>query len=455
MDQKSKIAILGYGVEGKAVLKYLLKHGYNEVTVCDANVGLKEKFSGGVSVRLGTDYLNDLDEFEVLFRSPGVKYLEPEIQMAVKNGAEVTSCTGFFLEQCICPAIGVSGTKGKGTCATLIYEILKKGRKDAHLGGNIGKPPMEFIEKLKGDDVVVLEMSSFQLQDLRLSPKYAVLLNTTEDHLDYHADVGEYLRAKESLLAHQDEEGVVVLNKDYKYVKQYEGLVRGRALMVSVKGEVKDGAFVKDGVVYWSKNGKREKVMDVDDIALIGSHNLENVLPAVVMGREFGVSVKNIASVLRKFEGLPHRLELVREVKGVRFYNDSFSTNGSTSMAAVDSFEEPTVLIAGGSDKGLDYGDWASAILRKPNLKTVILIGETADKMEKEIVEAEEKLGEAEGSVTKVLRRADLEEAVISAFAEASNGSVVVMSPAAASFDMFKDYKERGKKFGEYVGRLG
>ncbi|MFA5821007.1 MAG: cyanophycin synthetase, partial [Candidatus Gracilibacteria bacterium] len=199
---------------------------------------------------------------------------------------------------------------------------------------------------------------------------------------------------------------------------------------------------------------KEEEVMDVKDVKLIGAHNIENVLPAVVMAKELGASNEDIVHVIKTFPGLAHRLELVREVRGVRYFNDSFATTPETSMAAVDSFEVPTILIAGGSEKGLDYNEWAVKILTKPSLRIVILIGATAEKMEKALMGGEEKLGAAMGSPTKVLRRKDLDEALIDAYAEAEEGWVVVMSPAAASFGLFKNYKERGATFKDLVAKL-
>lgn len=457
MDQRSKMAIIGYGAEGKALMKYLTDHKYHNITVCDQNVDLKDDMPDGVSVRLGKDYLNKVNDFDVIFRSPGVRYLDPNIQSAVALEKIVTSSTAFFLDQAPCHIVGVTGTKGKGTTCTLIYEMLKTEKKDVHIGGNIGEPSISFLDKVKKDSVVVLELSSFQLQDVKKSPKYAVLLNTTIDHLDYHADQNEYLSAKEQLLSMQGKDGVTVLNKDYEYVKYYSPLVKGNLKYVSVKVKVKDGAYVNGdkGEIFYVKNGKEEKICDVKDVALIGSHNLENVLPSIVIAKEFGIKNENIKKVIKLFKGLPHRLEFVKEVRGVKYYNDSFSTNSLTSMAAVDSFDEPTLLIAGGSDKGLDYKEWAEKILTKESLKTVILMGDTTDKMDKAIIDAEKKLPTSDVTPTKVLIRQNLEEAVLEAFAQTNKGWVVVMSNAAASFDQFKNYKERGEEFRKLVNKLG
>ena len=450
MDLRSKIAISGFGIEGKAMFNWLQKHDFRDITVCDQDVNLDYDFPSGISTRLGEEYLNDLDKFDVIFRSPGISFLNAHVRVAAEiEHIKVTSVTKFFMDQCPCPVIGVSGTKGKGTTCTLIHNILKSDGRDAHLGGNIGTPPVEFLDDLEADSIVVLEMSSFQLQDALKSPHYAVLLNTTEDHLDYHADVGEYRAAKEGLLTHQNENGLAVLNKDYDYAKQYESLVKGRMYWVSVEGKV-DGAYVEDGVIYW----QGEEVCKVEDVALLGSHNLENILPAVAICSELGISRELIGEEIRAFEGLPHHLEFVRELRGIKYYNDSFSTNDMTCMAAVDSFDESMILICGGFDKGLDYGDWATKILTKINLHVVILIGDTADKMEEALIEAEEQLGEAMGSPTKVLRRDSLEDCVVDAMAESEDEGVVVFSPAASSFDSYKNYKERGKQFMREVKKL-
>lgn len=509
MDHQSKIAVVGYGVEGKAMLKYLVKHKYGNVTVCDQKVSLKEKMPEGVSVRLGEHYLDGLNDFDVIFRSPGVSYYNPAIVEVRLEGKEITSPTQYFLEECPCTIVGVTGTKGKGTTATLIYEILKeffkigngisedKGKelkksfkaqkRNVYLGGNIGNAPIEFLDKLKGGniktgDVVVLELSCFQLGDLTKSPHIAVILNTTSDHLDYYPDRDTYMQAKELILAHQDEDDLAILNKDYEYSGYYSPQVKGRLLWISPHGEkLEDGVYVEKGgtekrettgkagtnsFIIYSKNGKKEKIMKVKDITLIGSHNLENVCPSVAVAKEFGVPVKIIEKIVKKFKGLPHRLEFVRKIDGVSYYNDSFSTNPQTSMAAVDSFDVPTILIAGGSDKGLNYYEWARKILTKESLQVVLLIGQTAEKMNDALELARRKLKAHEITPTIILMCKDLKRALREAKKEAKEilkkrkknadgaSAVVVMSPAAASFDQFKDYKERGYKFKEWVKKM-
>jgi len=454
MNQNSKIAVLGYGIEGQAMVKYLLAHQYFDITVCDKDVNLGTEMPDGVSTVLGDKYLENLSDFDVVFRSPGIKYLEPLVQFAKEKSTEISSPTAFFMDMCPCRVAGVTGTKGKGTTATLIYEMLKDAKKDAYLGGNIGESPMDFLDKLKKDSVVVLEMSSFQLQDMTKSPHVSVLLNTTTDHLDYHVDRDEYLRAKESILAHQNEDCLAVMNKDYEYVKYYRELARGRVNFVSVHGKVEDGSYVKDDEIFYSENGNSEKICDLSDIALVGKHNFENVLPAICAAKEFGVSFNAMKKAIKSFAGLPHRLEFSGEVNDVKYYNDSFSTTPETSMAAVDSFDVPTVLIAGGFDKNLDYKEWAIRILTKASLEVVILLGHTAERMEQNLREAEEKLGKDFTTPTEIFRVNDIHEAVVLASKEAKKSGVVVMSPGSSSFDLYTNYKERGKKFMEEVKKL-
>lgn len=430
MNTGMKIAIVGLGVEGRSVSSYLLRHGYKNLTVCDEN---NVPVSSGVKLRTGAEYLSGISDFDVVFRSPGV-HLDKLVA-----ASKITSATQFFFEKCPCPIIGVSGTKGKGTCASLIFGIL--GNKLARLGGNIGVPALDFLDDLGTDSLAVLELSSFQLQDLTRSPRIAVLLNTTSDHLDYHSDVFEYRDAKSSLLKYQEKEDFAILNRDYEYFDYYSAMVRGRTFLVSREIRVFDGAYVENGGIYFARDGESEFIMKTSDVGLLGAHNLENVLPAVCVGGILGISGANIAKAVREFRGLPHRIEFVREVKGVRFYNDSCSTNPETSIAAVKAFTEPLTLIAGGSEKGADFARWGEELCARPNLRTVILIGKTADKLEESLMNA------CGDKLLRILRRPDLDEAVLDAYSGSEPGSVVLLSPGCASFDMFKNYKDRGEAF--------
>jgi len=450
MQKTDKIAILGYGTEGVALYEYLNAHGFKDITICDQKESLEDAEGKGgkvpkVKLRLGKNYLKNLSDFDVVFRSPGVKYLDLEIQKAKKVGVEISSATKLFFEKCPCKIIGVTGTKGKGTTATLITKILENadngGKKNSiFLGGNIGVPAIEFLDKLNKNSIVILELSSFQMQDLEMSPHIAVILNTTSDHMDYHKNVAEYLKAKEAIVKYQKTGDYAIFNKDYPYNKKYAKLTKAKKIFISAKDVKKKFGDIK--------------------IALPGPHNLENVAPAVAVCEILKVPKNRMIKTLETWHGLEHRLEFVEEISGVKYYNDSFSTNPPSTIAAIKSFPENNmILIAGGSEKFSDFTELGKEIVAQKNLKIVILIGQMADRIEEAILKAEKKYGEkkAEKSFEKsarillLIRRDNFDDAVFEAYIRAKTGWVVAMSPAAASFDMFKNYKERGKKFKEIV----
>ncbi|MBI5152294.1 UDP-N-acetylmuramoyl-L-alanine--D-glutamate ligase [Candidatus Peregrinibacteria bacterium] len=440
MLKTDKIAIIGYGEEGKAVYEYLTRHGFKDITICDqkGDGGMKGGRGLGLPVgakkRLGPDYLKNLADFDVIFRSPGVSVLKPEIAAARQKGAEVTSATKYFFEKCPCKIVGVTGTKGKGTTASLIWEMGKGGRRQFFLGGNIGVVAIEFLDKLAARDIVILELSSFQLQDLDKSPHIAVVLNTTSEHLDYHKNVREYLEAKEAIVKYQKAGDYAIFNKDYLYWKKYAKLTAAKKIFVSAKDVKK-------------KFGEIE-------IALPGHHNLENIAAAVVVAEILKVPVSRMREVLKTWHGLEHRLEFVAEIRGAKYYNDSFATTPDSTIAAIKSFPKNNlILIAGGSEKFADYKKLGEEIVRQKNLRVVILIGQTGPRIEDAILKAEKRLNAAARRMRHltVIRRDDFEDAVLEAYVRAGRDWVVVMSPASASFDMFKNYKERGKKFREIV----
>jgi UDP-N-acetylmuramoylalanine--D-glutamate ligase len=494
MNYLDKIGILGGGVEGIALAEYLIKHGYRDITIFDENPefgknswdrnaladhsgGSKSSTgkwllgtSAGVKVVSGADAFEKIHGCKVIFRSPGIH--PKKVKRAPKNLGEdgaltekpvkqdllVTSTTQFFLENCPCRVIGVTGTKGKGTTATLIHKMLKEAGFDAYLGGNIGESPLTFLEKLKVNSVVVLELSSFQLQDLTISPHAAVVLRTTSEHLDYHKDTTEYREAKAPIVRFQKSDDIAVFNKDYDYWKQYADMTPAKKFFVSMKDEIdSDGAYISGTAILNRAGGKCELIGDSEKVALPGRFNLENVLPAVVVARYFGVPIAAIQKVIYSFAGLPHRLEFVKKVNGVKYYNDSFSTTPETSIAAVYAFNAPVLLIAGGSEKNSDYSEWALQLQKNHNLKMVFLMGHTADRMERALKAAAEKLkgfdimGEFP---VKIWRCATLEDAVLLAAKLALPGENIIMSPAAASFDQFKNYKYRGEAFKKIVGEL-
>ncbi len=481
MDKKAKIGVLGAGVEGLETVKYLVRHGYENVTLFDRNENLDVDLSADffrplaelestpdpgkplVQKVFGTDYLQRAEGCEIVFRSPGIP-LKNLDGLRVK-GVVVTSSTRYFFEQCPCPIIGVTGTKGKGTTSTLIHLMLKETGRDVHLGGNIGEPPLKFLDKLKADSLVVLELSSFQLQDMDRSPHVAVLLGVTTDHLDYHNDMDEYWEAKAAIVKHQKPDDIAVLNHDYESSEYYEKQTPAKKIFVSTQTGEGNGVHLSGPMIVNCAGVKCELIMNSSKVALIGKHNFENILPAVAVARYYDVKVPEIQKVLTTFKGLPHRLEEVATVNDVRYFDDSISTTPETSIAAVRAFDQPVILIAGGSEKGADYTDWGIALQQAPNLKCVILCGKgpgaIADRMEKALRSAETTLNSRGIGVggehgerhypLEIVHCDTFEKAVKKAREKAAPGDVVVLSPAAASFDQFKNYKERGDRFKELV----
>jgi UDP-N-acetylmuramoylalanine--D-glutamate ligase len=448
-----KVAVIGLGVEGVAITKFLVDKGAI-VTILDHNTQdkLTQDFyfavkKLGVTFILGETYLDGLSDFDIIVRSPGVRRFHPKLIDASQKGIVITSLTQIFMELCPCQIIGVTGTKGKGTTSTLIYEMLKKAGKDAYLGGNIGLPPITFLDKLTKDSIVVLEMSSFQLQDLTLSPHIAVMLMVTSEHLDYHGDTLEYVMAKRNILSHQSTDDIAILNRDYPASLESDIYTDGAVYFVTREGEVSQGAFLKDEAVYLRNNGEDIKIIDYDQILLPGKHNLENVCAASMAAYLSGVSVQDIGIVLHTFKGLEHRLELVAETNGVKWYDDSFSTTPETAIAAIEAFSSPEILILGGSPKGSDFTELGQIIGKASNIKAIIGIGVEWERMKSQFPTSNFQFPIVEGAE-------DMATIVKAAEKIATPGDVVLLSPACASFGMFKNYKDRGAQFKRIVQTL-
>ena len=427
-----KAAVLGLGVEGKDLARFLVSRGAL-VTIFDQKnkneLDLEDIDVKRVRFVTGEKYLSgDFGQYDVIYRSPGVYRYKKELVRAEKSGVEISSALKLFMDLCPARVIGVTGTKGKGTTSTLIYEILKADGRDAYLVGNIGVPYLGILDKLNANSWVVMELSSFQLIDLTKSPHIGVVLNITKDHLDWHKALTEYIDAKKNIVRYQDGEDFAVINKDYKVSRSF-------------------GKDAGGDVVYFSGRDIL-KIFDPNKFKLRGEHNWENIAAAASACKAVGISEKVIKRAVYAFGGLEHRLEFVVKHGGVSFYNDSFSTNPEPAIAAVKSFSEPITIILGGYDKGLDYGNLGLVISKKENVKNVVLIGDTADKIKKALLKAKYK-----GSLVE-LGKAGMREIVNVAFENTPKGGVVILSPASASFDMFADYKERGKKFKEEVKRL-
>lgn len=425
-----KIAILGYGVEGQATHEYLLKHGLKADVLDEQNA---------------SDYLQKVAGYEIVFKTPGISPLRPELVAAKRAGTIFTSQIEEFFDLCPGKIIGITGTKGKGTTSTLIHDILTEAGEDVYLGGNIGVPAISFLDDIHSDSWVVLELSSFQLQTLKKSPHIAVVLNITSEHLDYHQDTEEYREAKSSLVRHQNESDFAVINDDYEVPRNFAKLTPATKYFFS-RGHKTEGCYVddKDRVIL-SVEGEVATIANFSELKLRGRHNLENVAAATLASYLAGAEPKTISRVVKNFRGLEHRLELVREVDGIKYYNDSFSTVPETAIAALDSFVEPIVLIAGGSDKKSDYTELGKKIATS-NIRALILIGDMAENIEASIP------GVVPDEV--VLGLTKMDEMVAKAAELAKPGDVVLLSPACASFGLFENYKDRGYQFKDAVDKL-
>lgn len=451
--KNKKVAILGFGVEGLSSAKFLQKKGAL-IWILDKKKKehldqemLAEAQALAPTFILGENYLDDLSQFDVIVRSPGVRRNSEELLAAEKAGVIITSQIKLFFDYCPSKIIGVTGTKGKGTTSSLIYEMFKHAGRDVYLGGNIGLPPLEFIDKLTGSSWVVLELSSFQLQDLTKSPHIGVMLMVTSEHLDHHATVEEYVDAKRNLLRFQTPDDFAVINRDYPASNESDIETLGQLFYVSRERETDEACFAFGGKVIIRRKGNDEVIVETSELALPGKHNLENVCAATMAAKLAGVSIKDIVPVLKSFTGLEHRLELVAEVNGVKYYDDSFSTTPETAVAAIEAFTEPEILILGGSSKNSDFTTLGKAVRTAENIKAIIGVGE-------EWYRIKEEIGTVSSSVLLIEGATSMQQIVQAAAKIAKKGDVVLLSPACASFDMFKNYKERGNSFKAVVRAL-
>lgn len=451
MDYQGKrVGIIGFGINNAELLPWLQERGA-QVTILDKNQNLE--IPVGIESRLGEHYLDSLTDFEILFRSPGVPFLTPQIQAALVAGVIVTSQTQLFLEECPCRVIGVTGTKGKGTTASLIKSMLDVAHLHGeipgttHLAGNIGVSPLGLLSTLHDDDWIILELSSFQTQDLKKSPHIAVILNITEDHLDHHKDLAEYHNAKRNLVRHQDGDDYVVINHDSDVAMSFLDVTSAQPYFYSGQQPVEPGAFVRnDQVIITFPLEPNTPVVSLTDLKIVGKHNLENVAAAATCARLTGASVKSISMGAEAFAGLPYHIEFIAQKQGVDFYNDSFSTNPTSTIAAINSFSQPITLILGGSSKEADFTELITKISASP-VQTVICIGQEGQRLKTLISSATDSVNVIEGGST-------MAEIVHLASSLTKTGGIVLLSPACASLDMFQDYKDRGAQFTEAVKNL-
>ena len=448
-----KIALCGIGRSHLPLIPLFTSYGA-KVIACDKRSrellgsAAEEAERNGAVLSLGDDYITDLDA-DIFFRTPGMKFFTPELAALRERGVVVTSEMEVFFDICPCRIIAVTGSDGKTTTTTVISEFLKAEGKTVHLGGNIGKPLLPEIETISRDDFAVVELSSFQLISMRESPNVAVVTNLAPNHLDIHKDMQEYIDAKRNIVLHQNAFSRAVLNLDNEISNSFADDVRGELLKFSRRQSVKNGAYMNEnGDIIFAKNGSETVVMNKSDIKIPGLHNVENYLAAIaaVWG---DVSVQNIVKVAESFGGVAHRNEFVRELDGVSYYNDSIASSPTrTALGTLSLYDEKMIVILGGYDKHLDYTDLGRLICKK--VKTAIIMGATAEKIKAAILGAPEY---SQGS-PEIIEVGSMEEAVNAARNAAKPGDKVSLSPASASFDLYRNFEERGEHFKSLVNQL-
>lgn len=425
--------------------------------------------SMGVVLKLGDSYLKGLcEDSDIVLRTPGVYYYLPEIQAAIREGVTVTSELELFFQFCPCKTYGITGSDGKTTTTSIIAQLLKESGRRVYLGGNIGNPLFQMLDDINEEDAAVIELSNFQLLSMRSSPDVAVVTNVAPNHLDVHKTMEEYIDSKRNILLHQNGFSRTVLNSDNEITMSFLPQVRGDALTFSRRHTVSHGAFLReDGMLCMEYRGVVTPIVSKDEIRIPGLHNVENYLAAfaALWGE---VSVETMAQVARSFPGVEHRIEFVRELHGVKWYNDSIASSPTRTIAGLDSFHQKIILIAGGYDKMIPYAPLAPKILEK--VKILILMGATAPKIEEAIKEslAPEEMVSITSSLGRLGTRktltastgliiyhaSSMEDAVAIAHQAACTEDIVSLSPASASFDLYPDFEARGRHFKELVQKL-
>ena len=451
----TRVLILGAARQGLALARWLSIHGAR-VTLSDMSseadlrVARESLAEYPITWVLGRHPLELLDFTDVLCLSGGVPLTLPIVAEAVKRGIPLSNDSQVFMEAVPCKTIGITGSAGKTTTTTLVGSMAKNayGEK-AYVGGNIGDPLINYVDKMKADDIAILELSSFQLDQMTLSPNVAAILNITPNHLDRHSTMEAYTAAKRRILEFQSEEDAAVLGRDDKGAWSLRDDVRGKLYAFSLYEleEGSNGAYLQDDVLTLRDRNARQPLIRREKIALRGAHNVLNVLAAFAIGHASGFSLDAMREAAEAFHGVPHRLELVRELHGVRWYNDSIATAPERSMAAIRAFEEPIVLLLGGRDKDLPW-EALMQIIRE-RVDHLVLFGEAAEKIQK----TARTLGLRENG-SRIMRVGGLRDAVLKAAEVAEPGDVVLLSPGGTSFDEFKDFAERGERFREWVLEL-
>ena len=447
-----RIALIGMGRSHLPLIPLFTKYGAT-VIACDkrdeaalGDAAVQAKADGAI-LSLGEHYLDDID-VDIALRTPGMRFWCDELNALRDKGVEISSEMEIFFDICPCKIYAVTGSDGKTTTTTIISEILKNQGYTVHIGGNIGKPLLPEIETIAKTDVCVVELSSFQLISMRQSPDVAVVTNLAPNHLDIHKDMQEYIESKKNIVLYQNKDNKAVLNYDNEITRLFDLSCEGEVVFFSRQKKVRRGAYLDGDTIVYAEDGKLFDVLDIREIKIPGMHNVENYMTAIcaVWG---DVSIESIRKVAREFGGVEHRAEFVREFDGVRYYNDSIASSPTrTASGTLSLYDFKIILIAGGYDKHLDYTELGDKICDK--VKVAILMGATADKIETAIRNSSKYME----NNPVIIRVADLAQAVEKARENAVSGDIVSMSPASASFDLYKDFDARGKHFKALVNAL-
>ncbi len=461
--KNKKVMFCGIGRSNLPLIDVFTKHGINVVAYdskpqekFDNKIIKNLKNNDLVELRFADESVWDSENIDVIIRTPGMNFFSEKITNARKKGIAVTSEMEIFFEYCPCHIIGVTGSDGKTTTSTLIYEMLKAQGKTVHLGGNIGEPLLPKIESISKNDIAVVELSSFQLISMRRSPETAIITNISPNHLDVHKDMNEYIDAKKQIFLHQNAFSKTILNFSNEETRNMEKSVRGKTIFFSGKESLQNmpcSVWVDENknIIYTCTehgNTKNEIIINTQDIRIPGKHNVENYLTAIAAVYDI-VSPENIKKVARSFSGVKHRIEFVRVINGVSYYNDSIASSPNRTITGTLSlFDKKIILIAGGYDKKIPFDSLAPKIAEK--VSTLILLGQTSEKILNEI----EKLPKNQTENLNIIKVNSMEEAVEKTKKVATSGDIVVLSPACASFDLYKDFEERGDHFKKLVNSI-
>ncbi len=444
-----RVAVLGIGVSNTPLIDLLLDNGL-PITVCDMRDECTMEDEAeilstrGAELRLGSGYLDGLEGFDVIFRTPGLLPTDPHLVAAREHGATVTSEMEAFFQLCPCRTIGITGSDGKTTTSSIIAELLKAGGKRVHLGGNIGKPLLTEIPDIHPDDVAVLELSSFQLHSINIRPDVAVITNVSPNHLDKHPTYEDYIESKKRIFLNQTRDDLLVLNRDNGITARFAEEAGSRVVQFSHRETVKNGVFCRDGMLYYSHDYAVEAIIPETEILLPGEHNVENYMAAFAAVDGL-VSPEMCRKVARTYGGVRHRLELIRKLDGVSYINDSIATSPTRTIAGLRAMRTKPILIAGGHDKHVSFDRLADEIAER--VKALYLTGDTAEQIEKAV----RKSVFFDPSRLPIYVVPDLKTAVEEARAHSIPGDVVLLSPACSSFDRFKNFAERGDTFRKIV----